>query len=169
MLEEVTPADLKAIMRELIDQARMGDIAAARLVLAYAVGKPDKVVDPVKSEESERIDATNTARPPAEIGMRARKPQTHANPAREDGWAKCDTKRDTTVRQDTHLVQMNPGSEMQVAAASRNNMCREEEREVRLGFLREIARRLIDQQRPTRTDVPPTPKANGLFNGPPQP
>ncbi len=46
LLEEVTPGDLKAIMRALIDQARVGDLAAAKLVLAYAIGKPAKAVDP---------------------------------------------------------------------------------------------------------------------------
>ncbi len=46
MLDAVTPEDIQAIVRQLIQKAREGDVAAARLVLAYAIGKPDKATDP---------------------------------------------------------------------------------------------------------------------------
>ncbi len=58
MLEVVTAADLQAIMRELIERARLGEVAAARLVLTYAVGRPDRAVD------SDTIDVQET--PPLE-------------------------------------------------------------------------------------------------------
>ena len=38
--------DLQAIVKGLIDAARQGDVAAARLVLAYSLGKPGPTVDP---------------------------------------------------------------------------------------------------------------------------
>ncbi len=67
MLEEVTPGDLKAILRALIDTARLGDLAAARLVLAYAIGKPDKAVDPDTVDLHElQPPAGLPARPPAQ-------------------------------------------------------------------------------------------------------
>ncbi len=46
LLDAVTPEDIQAIVRQLIHKACEGDVAAARLVLAYAVGKPDRAVDP---------------------------------------------------------------------------------------------------------------------------
>jgi hypothetical protein len=46
LLDTVTPEDLQAIVARLIEAARQGDIAAARLVLAYTVGKPTSAVDP---------------------------------------------------------------------------------------------------------------------------
>jgi hypothetical protein len=46
MLDAVTEDDLQAIVRQLIQQAREGDVAAARLVLSYSIGKPDRAVDP---------------------------------------------------------------------------------------------------------------------------
>lgn len=46
MLDAVTPNDLQVIVRKVIQMAGEGDVAVARLVLAYAVGKPDKAVDP---------------------------------------------------------------------------------------------------------------------------
>jgi hypothetical protein len=46
MLDAVTEDDLQAIVRQLIQQAREGDVAAARLVLSYSIGKADKAVDP---------------------------------------------------------------------------------------------------------------------------
>jgi len=46
MLDTVTAEDLQAIVRQLIQQAREGDVSAARLVFSYTIGKPDKAVDP---------------------------------------------------------------------------------------------------------------------------
>ena len=40
MLEGVTGEDLAAVFQAVLAKARAGDLAAARLVLAYAVGKP---------------------------------------------------------------------------------------------------------------------------------
>lgn len=46
LLDAVTPEDIQLLVRHLIQQAREGEVAAARLVLAYAIGKPDRAVDP---------------------------------------------------------------------------------------------------------------------------
>jgi len=46
LLDTVTAEDLQAIVRQLIQKAKEGDVSAARLVLSYTVGKPDKAVDP---------------------------------------------------------------------------------------------------------------------------
>ena len=46
LLDTVTVEDLQAIVRQLLHKAKEGDVSAARLVLSYALGKPDRVVDP---------------------------------------------------------------------------------------------------------------------------
>jgi hypothetical protein len=46
MLAAVTDADIQAIVAKLIELAKGGDVAASKLVLAYAIGKPDEAVDP---------------------------------------------------------------------------------------------------------------------------
>jgi len=40
------PDDLRAILAQMVEAAKQGDVAAARLVLAYGVGKPAPAVDP---------------------------------------------------------------------------------------------------------------------------
>jgi hypothetical protein len=44
-LKDMTRDDIKEIAASLKAQAKKGDVAAARLVLAYSLGKPDKAVD----------------------------------------------------------------------------------------------------------------------------
>jgi len=46
MLEALMPDDLRAILAQMVEAAKQGDVAAARLVLAYGVGKPAPAVDP---------------------------------------------------------------------------------------------------------------------------
>jgi len=45
-LDVVKPEDLQAIIVRLVLAAQQGDVAAARLVLAYTLGKPAPAVDP---------------------------------------------------------------------------------------------------------------------------
>src|SRR5262245_62448367 len=45
-LEAVGPAQVQALAGRLLAQALAGDVDAARLVLAYAVGRPQAAVDP---------------------------------------------------------------------------------------------------------------------------
>ncbi len=46
LLDTVTVEDLQAIVRQLLHKAKDGDVSAARLVLSYTIGKPDRAVDP---------------------------------------------------------------------------------------------------------------------------
>ena len=43
VVEAVTEADLRAVVRSMVKAARGGDVAAAKLVLSYTVGKPVEV------------------------------------------------------------------------------------------------------------------------------
>ncbi len=49
----VTGEDIAVIVRALIDKAKAGDVAAARLVLQYTLGKPAATVDPDRLDEME--------------------------------------------------------------------------------------------------------------------
>src|SRR4051794_20508754 len=46
LLDTVTEDDLRAVAASLVEQARAGDLAAARLLLAYTIGRPAEPVDP---------------------------------------------------------------------------------------------------------------------------
>jgi hypothetical protein len=46
LLDAVSDDDLRAVARKLVEQARDGDTAAAKLLLAYVLGRPAAVVDP---------------------------------------------------------------------------------------------------------------------------
>jgi hypothetical protein len=46
LLASVTDEDLEAVARELVRQARDGNVAAAKLLLSYTLGKPAPAVDP---------------------------------------------------------------------------------------------------------------------------
>src|SRR5262249_28154496 len=52
-LEAVTDDDLNAVVHEIILKARNGDLAAARLLLQYALGKPAERVEPDRIEIDE--------------------------------------------------------------------------------------------------------------------
>ena len=51
LLATVQPEDIAAIVQALLEQAKKGNVQAAKLVLAYTVGKPEKAADP------DRLDA----------------------------------------------------------------------------------------------------------------
>jgi hypothetical protein len=53
LLSAVTTEELTALMRVLLDKAMQGDMAAAKLVLAYAVGKPAEQTDPDRLDVGE--------------------------------------------------------------------------------------------------------------------
>jgi hypothetical protein len=46
LLKAVTPEDLAAVAQALLRQAREGNVAAAKLLLSYTLGKPAAAVDP---------------------------------------------------------------------------------------------------------------------------
>jgi hypothetical protein len=51
--QAISEEDLVALMRKLLQQALGGDVAAARLVLLYAVGRPAEAVDPDMLDQQE--------------------------------------------------------------------------------------------------------------------
>lgn len=46
MLAAITTEDIEAIVKSLIATAKTGEISAIKLLLSYAIGQPDKQVDP---------------------------------------------------------------------------------------------------------------------------
>jgi hypothetical protein len=53
LLECVSEDDLREIIAEVIEQAKEGDLGAAKLVLSYVVGKPVATVDPDRVDVEE--------------------------------------------------------------------------------------------------------------------
>ena len=62
ILQCVTDADLKAIIRALVQKAREGDVAAAREVLMRVVGKPPEGPDPDRLDLEEISLEVETAK-----------------------------------------------------------------------------------------------------------
>jgi hypothetical protein len=61
-LKDLTRDDIKEIAATLKAQAKKGDVAAARLLLAYSLGKPDKAVDVDRLDADEwQVIRGNTA------------------------------------------------------------------------------------------------------------
>jgi hypothetical protein len=50
---EITPDEVRGLMRKLYEQAMSGDTAATVVLLAYLLGKPAKVVDPDSAADDE--------------------------------------------------------------------------------------------------------------------
>jgi hypothetical protein len=64
----VTKEDIAVIARALLEKAKQGDVAAARLVLQYTLGRPAEAVDPDRLDEMEwqqwqreKVDADSAA------------------------------------------------------------------------------------------------------------
>jgi len=57
LLDAITPAKVKKIAKALMERAEQGDVAAAKVVLAYSVGRPAEAVDPdeLAAQEYERL------------------------------------------------------------------------------------------------------------------
>jgi hypothetical protein len=53
LLKAVTSEDLAGVVRAMIEKAKEGDVAAAKLVLQYTLGKPAQTVDPDRLDEME--------------------------------------------------------------------------------------------------------------------
>jgi hypothetical protein len=63
----VTDEDVDAIAQRLVELARTGDVAAARLLLSYAVGRPTDAVDPDTLDQQEWAIFRQIPVPPAEV------------------------------------------------------------------------------------------------------
>src|SRR5262245_24153096 len=53
VLDSVTPADMQTVVRKLIELAAAGNVPAARLLLSYALGKPQPFADPDRMDAAE--------------------------------------------------------------------------------------------------------------------
>jgi hypothetical protein len=49
----VSDEDIEAVAKRLLEQAKVGDVAAARLLLSYAIGQPTPAVDPDTLDQQE--------------------------------------------------------------------------------------------------------------------
>ena len=69
-LQRATPQDMKAIADKLIEQAKAGNVVAAKLVLQYTIGKPAPAVQPDKLDAEEWEHTKTTAwKPMRELQM----------------------------------------------------------------------------------------------------
>jgi len=69
-LQRATPEDMKAIADKLIEQAKAGNVVAAKLVLQYTIGKPAPAVQPDKLDAEEWEHTKTTAwKPLRELQM----------------------------------------------------------------------------------------------------
>ena len=53
LLDAATADDLRSMVRSLLKKAKAGDVAAARLVLAYTIGPPLAATEPDRLDEHE--------------------------------------------------------------------------------------------------------------------
>jgi hypothetical protein len=63
----ITNEDVQEVVAALLAQAKKGNVAAARLILTYSVGKPANTVDPDQAEVDESQRLQESVAPPAEI------------------------------------------------------------------------------------------------------
>jgi hypothetical protein len=71
LVASVTAEDLEAIARELLRQAKEGNVAAAKLLLSYALGKPTASVDPDTLDAQEWDNYRRAPDPAQDIGALA--------------------------------------------------------------------------------------------------
>jgi hypothetical protein len=67
LCQTVTGEDVKAVTLRLIEQAKGGDVAAARLLFAYAIGSPAEAVNPDTLDAQEWQNHRQMAVPFAEV------------------------------------------------------------------------------------------------------
>ena len=53
MLDGITPEDIQSVARRLIDLAKEGNVQAAKLLLSYAIGKPEPAPNPDRMDIDE--------------------------------------------------------------------------------------------------------------------
>lgn len=82
MIAAVQPEDLQHIIRVLIALAVAGDLAAARLVLQYTVGKPAPATDPDRADLDEAKMHLEGSTKPADVEamLRSMPPNFVASP-----------------------------------------------------------------------------------------
>jgi hypothetical protein len=73
LLAAVTPQDIEAVARELLRQAKEGNVAAAKLLLSYTLGKPPAAVDPDTLDAQEWENYQRVADPAGDLMVMARR------------------------------------------------------------------------------------------------
>jgi hypothetical protein len=68
LLEAISGDDLQAICKAMIERARNGDVAAAKLLFQYALGKPAAAVEPDRVEIDEHRLRLESTVPITEMG-----------------------------------------------------------------------------------------------------
>src|SRR5262249_57023301 len=87
MLETVRPEDLQEVIAAVLFKAKMGDLAAAKLLLAYTVGKPGNAVDPDTLDQQEWQMHQQAAVPPIDVDkLLTEVPAATANTMARIGW-----------------------------------------------------------------------------------
>jgi hypothetical protein len=71
LVASVSEEDLEAVARTLVRQAQQGDVAAAKLLLSYALGKPAAPVDPDTLDAQEWDNYRRAPDPARDIGALA--------------------------------------------------------------------------------------------------
>jgi hypothetical protein len=84
MAEEVSPDDLRAILQALGDKAKAGDLAAAKLLLAYLFGMPKSPFVAGDRQQTVSNGKRQTARTRKAAGEGSRQ-QTVSNGKKEPG------------------------------------------------------------------------------------
>ena len=54
MLNAITDEDIGLIIKRMIEAAKEGDLNAAKLILSYAIGRPDNPINPDRVELNDR-------------------------------------------------------------------------------------------------------------------
>jgi hypothetical protein len=80
VLEAVQEEDVRDILRAMVIKAKEGDVAAAKVVLGYAVGKPTETVDPDRLEVEEwQLHQARSVKPEQAEKVLGSLPAEHAN------------------------------------------------------------------------------------------
>jgi hypothetical protein len=77
LLSAIKPSDLQAIVAKLVEQAKSGDVAAAKLILDRAVGKVPSSIELVGWG---RAHGDDSATPPDPVTVEAMREQIAADP-----------------------------------------------------------------------------------------
>jgi hypothetical protein len=87
MLETITPEDLQEVLAAVLFKAKTGELAAAKLLLSYTIGKPGAAVDPDTLDQQEWQMHQQAAVPPQQVDqLMASVPAATANAVAQIAW-----------------------------------------------------------------------------------
>ncbi|HZY84030.1 MAG TPA: hypothetical protein VFE78_04325 [Gemmataceae bacterium] len=158
LLASVTEEDVEAVARELVRRAKDGDLAAAKLLLSYTLGKPAAAVDPDTLDQQEWDIYRRSPDPGPDLGALAgRMPLPLANRVARAMLPGLD--RDWT-RQWAYGFRQNEFEEQLEAAARAERAARRQERKERRR--QERAATKEDGAAPEAAPQSPAPDAEAL-------